>query len=297
MKNALIILILIVAVIGCDKNNQPDLGNECYEKTTVYNSSNEILDWCISYFSNGNEIKYETRSGIWWEQKFDNKGNRVLFTSGDSKVEYEYNSLNQEVKAKYYTNNHLDFFYSNIYKDTLIEKSYTIYNANDTTGWQFYFYNSDNKKDSINCEDRNIYYYYSSEMDSVITKSKENSIMSRIFFKYREGKKSYVESRCYDYLGQENNHFIYTWEYNDNKLLIRQTEFRSYDSGETQWSDIRKVYDNDQKISRIEYYDESNNLTTYSKYVYENEILIKIEDFDINDNLKSYSILENTCNE
>lgn len=297
MKTILKLISIVILFSSCEKNNQSELIHyDCLKKTTDYNSADEILYWYVSFYKNDKRIKLEYSDGSFQEYKYDSFGNTISVISNGNKTEYEYNSDNKVVKTKYYTNNQLDYYRVSVYKDTLIDRTYGIDNKNDTIGWSLHFYNSKNRIDSIKSDHTDTYFFYSSEIDSIISKSKEDKIKSKMFLKYLDGNKIYEEGRLYSFFNEEYRYYIKNWEYNEKGLLIRQTEDHLYVSGETQWIDIRKIYNTNNRVSRSELYDASNNLIAYSIYFYKNQVLVKSESYDNQNNLTSYSLFEDTCN-
>lgn len=296
MKALLKITIALLILVSCEKANQPEISYDCFMKSTKFDSNDEVLIWETFFFKNDEYVKYEDSFGSITEFQYDNKGNVTCVCSNESKTEYEYNSDNNVVKTTYYTNNLLDYYTIGIYEDTLLVKAYSVNSESDTIGYNYYYYNSANMKDSVIGNHHDWYYYYSAEMDSIIIKSKENWIKSKMFKKHENGRMIYYEFRNYNPEGDVTSYSKTTREFNDKGLLIRKTEEGLQISNTTVWLDRRYFYNSSDKIVKTEDYDEANTLLGYSNYVYEDSLLTKVETFDPVDNLKAYSIIENKCN-
>ena len=296
MKALIKIAIVFVILASCEKTNQPDIFYDCVMKATKFDANDEVLYWKISYYKTGKCVKFEDAIGRITEYEYDNHGNMISVTSNGSRTEYEYNSDNNVIKTTYYTNNQLDYFLIKIYEDTLVVNSYRINNDSDTIGYCNYYYNSANMKDSVICNHQDWYYYYSSEMDSIIIKSKENWIKSKIFQKYESGRLTYYEFRNYNPESEVISYSKTTREFNDKGLLIRKIYegFELYFTT-AYFNDRRYFYGSSDNILKTEDYDEFNNLLNYSNFIYDDSLLIKIETFDHIDKLKTYTIIENNC--
>jgi YD repeat-containing protein len=296
-KSAIIVFSFFVAMLfSCKNDQQIDLNYNRVVKSTHYSASGEVEYWSTFYYMNDRIVKQENSIGDIVEWKYDENGNILTHNSNNSKIEYEYNSDNKITKTISYSNGQLLYYIVTNYQDTLVTSAYNFDNKNDTTGWSIYYYNSEDRIDSIYSDDKNTYYYFSKEVDSVITKTKLGLTMSKEYFKFENGKKMYEERRLYTDFGIEFQYSVKNWEYNGINLLIRETEDQLYPSGEKQWIDTRNVYNEFNKILRTEEYNVTNQLLFYSNYSYDNEILVKIEYYDNLNNLNSYETIENIFN-
>lgn len=293
--NILIVIIFALLFCSCEKEKQSDFTYDCFVKSTYYLPSGEILQWNISYYQDDRNVKQENSNGDFCQTDYDNYGHLIRVISNDSKTEYDYNSDNRVINTRYYSNGQLDYYTVANYMDSLVKTSYSIDYKNDTIGWSEYFYNSGNKLDSVISDSYNEYYYYSSAIDSIITKSKSNSVISVNYLKYSNGKKTYYEGKFFNFLGIMHDHFIKTWEYNEDDLLIRETIDRLLHSGERQWVDQRRTYNDLNELVKSEAFDEMGALIVYTNYIYENSVLTKTQSFNNQNVLTGYSIIENNC--
>jgi len=256
-----------------------------------------LYNYClreIRHFKNDNLVKKEDSFEGIKKYQYDSNGNLISVTGNARRTEYEYNSDNNITKRLFYENNQFRSYTKNIYEDTLLVKSYSINNLNDTIGYSYYYYNSANMKDSVISHHVNRY-YYSEEMDSIIIKSKENELRLKEFKKHESGRLTYNETRSF-YEGELGRIKKTTNEFNDKGLLTRRIkEDIKVIPNVTLFSDTRFFYNSNDNILKSEEYDEANNLLYYRNYIYEDSKLTKVETFDHDDNLNTYSIVENNC--
>lgn len=295
MKALIKITIVLLILVSCEKTNQPDIFYDCYVKSTKFKSNDEVLIWETIHFKNDKHVKYEDSFGSITETEYDNNGNVISVSTNGSKTEYEYNSDSNIIKTTYYINNQLEYFTISIYEDTLVINSYSINSESDTIGYCNYYYNSANIKDSVICNHQDWYYYYSSEMDSIIIKSKDNLIKSKIFEKHENGRMTYSEFRNYNPEGEVISYNKTTREFNNKGFLIRRINEGLEINGITAFLDRRYFYNNSDNVLKTEDYAEANILLNYSNFIYTDSKLTKVETFDHDDNLKTYSIVENNC--
>lgn len=286
---------IISVLISCEKN-QRELDFDCYINSTSYNSNDEIIFWSKDYYKNDNKIKFENSEGQMSEFHYDKSNNLISVIYENNKTEYEYNSENKRIKSKFYINNKLDYFSVTIYKDTLIQETFSIDNNGDTIGKTIYNYNSDDLIKSVISNNTETYYYYSENIDSVISSDTRGASTYKKYLK--NDQKIYEEIRGFDYTGAELSYIIRNWEYNDDELLIRKTEETYYSMQDDYfWSDNRYQYNSNNQKSRSESFDKSDNLLGYSIYYYDDLILKKYESFDNNNSLTSYTLIDNNCDE
>lgn len=294
MKELLVVISIVFILISCEDNRHPDMDYDSLKKTTSYNSIDEITSWSIDYYKDNRIIKKENSLGDIYEYAYDNVGNKTSFIYNNHKEVYEYNVNNRINKTLYFTNNELDYYTITQYSNNLIDKTFWYNNNNDTIDWSVFHYNSELEIDSINSRRYDSYYYYSSDVDSILVMSKDKKVMSITYTKYKNGEKIYNEIKGFDFLGLETNAYVKTWEYNEKGLLKRRTEKEFFESKEMSWFDLRMYYNSIDNLFKTEVYDSLNKLTGYSKYFYEDTILIKVERYNDTDNLEAYTIFENS---
>lgn len=308
MKNhyVLISFLFLTILSSCQKDQQTNYNYDCYVRLTIYKAPYGKWGTETTYYKNDRAVKvvfsmkgYEDYIGEW---EYDVNGNIIREIKGVVKNEYEYNSFNKVIKAKYYTFDQLDYCELTNYQDTLIKSVYQINSTNDTLCWSLYYYNSENRKDSIKrfrndeFDISDEYYFYSPAIDSVIMKDGK-IIRERHFYKYSNGRKVYDEFRENSSFGNEVKYIICTWEYDNNQLLTRETKYDSQPIGlQDHWTDSRYFYDESNKLVKTEEYLSNNQLLAYTNYFYENGILVKKESYNINNTLISKEVIENKCN-
>jgi hypothetical protein len=292
-KKSLSIIILTILVFSCKKDGPVYLRNDCSIKRTDYTVTGTIQSWVIAYYKDNQIVHLETSDGRLEDRKYDNRGNLIEWDlNTDEKITWEYNSWNKITKATYFTNNHLDKSYVSMFKDTLEISGFSLDDKNDTIGHWKYYYNLNNKPDSFINNSVHRYYYYSLEIDSVITTDMDRHLLGQQYYKYNNGNKVYDELREYSPYGHIDWQVIYTWEYNNKNLVIRHTsEIPSYD----QMVDYRSYYNESDEIVKLEAFDKSNTLISYTNSIYENSKLIRTESFNGLNELTGYDVYENTC--
>jgi len=295
-KYRIFIFFVFLILLGCEKEDTIDKSYDCFEKLCQYNVNGELESWMKHYYMNGQVVKYEDSDGSWTTYEYDAFGNQIKLSSEFCDYEYEYDNMNNLVKMKFFDLGTYVYCIVYEYDVNKIMHSYEINSSNDTTRWSNYFYENE-KLSHIESDNRDSYYYYSSEIDSIIEKRKDNSIFLKSYFKYSNEKLIYRAVYQYNTNEEIVSYFIYTWEY-DNELLIRKTNKILHSLANYQYFDDRYIYNENNQKSRSESYDESGNLLGYGLYLYDsNDVIYRFESYNPSGLLIGYTIVENSCNQ
>lgn len=290
MKNTLKIVIgvLLFAIIGCQKDEIT--GFDCFDKQINYSDSGEFESWIKHYYKNEYNVKIEYSNGDIYEYEYDEFGNTTLESSNEISIEYEYDQLNNLKKITVYKSGQLDHYQIFVYINNQLNSTYTINSSNDTTSWSNYEY-KDDVLYRVEFDNRYSYYYYSNDIDSVITVWKNYQNKIKVFYEYLESKLVYEAKYVYDLNNEISFYELKTWEYN-NELITKETVEK-----EDNYFSIMYFYNSSNLLVKKETYLAKGVLDNYEVNQYnENNKLIRIDRFDSNDNLKSYSIIEHSCN-
>jgi len=240
-------------------------------------------------------VKIEESNGQITMYDYDTFGNIIkktsIFESGSEFTNiYEFDNSNNEIKNEYYVSGQLRSYIIKNYIDSFLESIYYIDSSNDTTEWRKYVYKN-NLRSRVETNNSDSYYYYSNEIDSIITVDKEEEfVSSKIYSKYTGSVKVYESLYNYNSSSDIIYYQIHTWDY-DNEFLVRETQ-----DVQNMFFDTRYVYENN-LLKREESYLSSGLINRYQIYTYDDDdVLTRIDFFDDNDWGESYTIIESTCN-
>lgn len=292
-----LISLMFLILISCNKErDNPDY--DCLSTFTNYSPDGKVKSWYKYYYVDRLIVKERSSTGSETEIQYNSQRNPIVVISDGIKTVNEYDDQNRLVKTKTYEDEYLNYTSTYQFADTLKTSSYTLNSNNDTIGWSKYYYGNENKLDSLTANNHYEYYYYSPEIDSVIIKDQNKIPYLYKYFKYLNNHKVYEELKVY-FQSTLRSKEIKTWEFNSRNLLVRETRtYMDYImSGVTVFAtDTRRHYNDWNAVLKTEEYDENNHLKSYSIYNYENRTLTKIEGFDTEGNLTDYTVIEKTCN-
>jgi|GEM_PF-4597096 len=294
-KAIFFILSILFLLYCCEKDETSFRDNSCEKTETTFYKNDRISTWIKYSYINGCNVKIEESNGQITMYDYDTFGNIIkktsIFESGSEFTNiYEFDNSNNEIKNEYYVSGQLRSYIIKNYIDSFLESIYYIDSSNDTTEWRKYVYKN-NLRSRVETNNSDSYYYYSNEIDSIITVDKEEEfVSSKIYSKYTGSVKVYESLYNYNSSSDIIYYQIHTWDY-DNEFLVRETQ-----DVQNMFFDTRYVYENN-LLKREESYLSSGLINRYQIYTYDDDdVLTRIDFFDDNDWGESYTIIESTCN-
>jgi len=293
-KRRILIFLVLLAILGCDNDDSIEENFDCYRKENNYNSNGELESWYKSFYKEGNLVEHEESNGSHTFYEYDIYGNQTTITNEFCCYEYKYDNLSNLVLMKYYESNILKYHIIYEYSENQKDRSFRINSSNDTLNISNYYYQA-GRLSHIKSTNQDSYFYYSSEVDSIIELRKDKSILSKTELKYLDENLVYKTMYRYSSDSEIAEYYIDTWEYN-NDLLIRKTEKESSYLSDI-YSDIRFYYNEQNQRIKTESYDEFENLMFYGLFLYdEYGILYRSEGYNLSDELVHYSLIKDSCN-
>lgn len=202
------------------KNSNDDFLFDCYEKIISYTEDGVINSYENKYFLDDNLVKLETLIGNYKDYyiyTYDNHGNIIQIQTVDSKITQEFDQNNKIVLfSRYDKSEGTKYTEKYLYNDTLLIEVVRVYEY-DYSDTSRYFYNTNNKLDSIIEKRVSTYYRYNVLGDSII-KEYDGIVGFIQVEKKHEGHLVYLETISFNTIGEIEQRELKTWEYLDGRL-------------------------------------------------------------------------------
>lgn len=231
--------------------------------------------------------------------QYDNRGNKIRFESNPvNYFVYEYDTRNRNIHTKQFVQDTLYFETLKFYSDTLLIKEIFLKSNGDTASVLNYYYNHENRRDSVISDRTKEYHIYTDMEQSIVKLNEENRIYYESYTLSKNGLIITFEESFYTDENELYKRFYENKTYDEDQNLVRvvMEQYFLTAINSFYYDDIRYTYDSKGNKVRRKILDADGNLVNFTDYIYESDQLVIEQFFNADGNLINYTLVENSCN-